>query len=142
MNGKIRTKLDNAYAAWEKKYKDVERYKDNNKTETDVQEEIQGTSEIVGLIYEAAKEPVQLYGRRLEGPSARPRQGRAPLLITTEKETCDKTLDFLHKNVATNITNENFAEQVNDNSVQLSAVLPQRARQSIGSNLDKDQRYN
>ena len=27
-----------------------------------------------------------------------------PLLITTEEETCDKTLKFLHKNVATNIT--------------------------------------
>ena len=124
----------------------VERYKDNNKTETEAyKKKYKALREIVGrTIYEAAKEsPSNFTDDDLKAIVMHDRaKDERPLLITTEKETCDKTLDFLHKNVATNITNENFAEQVNDNSVQLSAVLPQRSLKDnlSGSNLDKDQK--
>ena len=146
LNGKIRTKLDNAYAAWEKKYKDVERYKADNKTETEAyKKKYKALREIVGrTIYEAAREsPSNFTDDDLKAIVMHDRaKDERPLLITTEKKTCDKTLEFLHKNVATNITNENFAEQVNDNSVQLSAVLPHRSLKDnlSGSNLDKDQK--
>ena len=66
LNGKIRTKLDNAYAAWEKKYKDVERYKDDNKTET-----------------KRTRRNTRHFGKLLGAPSTRRRERARPTLRTT-----------------------------------------------------------
>ena len=100
LNGKVRTKLDKAYAKWEKDHKDVKRYKkdkdgkyvkhNGNYVETEAyKKKYAALKKIVGrTIFEAMKEsPSNFTDDDLKAIVMHDRaDGERPLLITTEKK--------------------------------------------------------